>query len=1057
MANLVNVFQQELDNSGNILNGGKIYVYDFETVNLSSVYVNELGAAGTNPVILSSSGRAGIFLDAGVYSFLLTDSSDNTIATRNGVSVIGGLAGTGSTQIVESMEALRALASGSSTYVDMVGYYTKGDQGAGKFYWDADATGEDGGYTIQPNSAPVTGRWLRFVEGPVTPYQFGAYGDGVEDDLIPINSAITYAYANDRVIYFPAGDYGVSDSIDLVTLFAYIDNSSVRNQGYFEFLGENPETTRFIPLANIIGALISLDADSADDSEGAANIRQIMFDGFSIYSDNSKNSGAGFSVEYGLLCRWVAELTITNFYCINAVTKRGISLESCFPVKLDNLNITGNGSERAPTGSNSPTAVISAQTWATAQPLAIADRFTGVYIKGSSTTVLMTNSRVRQFVNGINIEGCEMFSAINNAWESCQTVPFANNGNIVNGIAHGFLISGTATWFNLESYYAEGNEVAVGIKGTVVGGNITGSYIHDNINIKTYANEINGLHIHRNYIKGGYYGLLDQGAEFKGCSFTNNLCYVGRSQKDTWFSLAENYSTYVNRQIDVRNNTFKIEFTNNRLTSFDRHTSNLADYPLNEYSLNGDGTAAISSDTFGKQRAFTVTGSTAVTNNIERRIIPTIGAQDSIRGAWCTMQIPVYKTTLAGQITYVLKYSGALSTTITGRDNTTGLAVTASADSTDYATFDWSTETGDVDLNITCSWDTGTGILVNYGYGSDPHVATIQIVTGTPPTNGDVISRTGGDVGGFTVASIPVITQRMLLTSTAEYESGVNCNFTSSGTLPTGLTAGTEYILTRIGETTTYYVSENADDFENLVYVNYTDAGTGTHSLHLYSAFYNNYIYFKVPQNAEYLTLQIQPKGGTYTVGQPVIYRGLWDDNIGSTISERFQNKPLEDNTTIADYYDGPSNPTLKTIKMLNVGTPGAGTIQLYSNNTLGTTLSPTTVTTSGSIITTAGRIQGFKGADVASVGAMVLGQGNFFVITGTTTINQIAKTDWQAGSIVTLKFNDTVTVKYAIAGDATYKPFLLSGAVDFVASINDTLTLIFDGDYWREIARTVI
>jgi hypothetical protein len=26
----------------------------------------------------------------------------------------------------------------------------------------------------------------------------------------------------------------------------------------------------------------------------------------------------------------------------------------------------------------------------------------------------------------------------------------------------------------------------------------------------------------------------------------------------------------------------------------------------------------------------------------------------------------------------------------------------------------------------------------------------------------------------------------------------------------------------------------------------------------------------------------------------------------------------LEDNTTIADYYDGPSNPTLKTIKMLN-------------------------------------------------------------------------------------------------------------------------------------------
>ena len=106
------------------------------------------------------------------------------------------------------------------------------------------------------------------------------------------------------------------------------------------------------------------------------------------------------------------------------------------------------------------------------------------------------------------------------------------------------------------------------------------------------------------------------------------------------------------------------------------------------------------------------------------------------------------------------------------------------------------------------------------------------------------------------------------------------------------------------------------------------------------------------------------------------------------------------------------------------------------------------------------GRIQGSKGADVASADEITLGiDGNYFDITGTTTINHINKTDWQPGSIITFQFDGAVTVTHnagSIAG--TESSMLLAGAVDFSATADDTLTLQKSTDnYWREISRCVI
>ena len=102
-------------------------------------------------------------------------------------------------------------------------------------------------------------------------------------------------------------------------------------------------------------------------------------------------------------------------------------------------------------------------------------------------------------------------------------------------------------------------------------------------------------------------------------------------------------------------------------------------------------------------------------------------------------------------------------------------------------------------------------------------------------------------------------------------------------------------------------------------------------------------------------------------------------------------------------------------------------------------------------------RIQGLKGTDVASADAITLGDGNFFDITGTTTINHMLTTDWQDGSVVTLQFDASLTVTHQAGGAiGDQADFFLAGAANFSATADDTLTLVFDGTNWKEVCRSV-
>lgn len=109
-------------------------------------------------------------------------------------------------------------------------------------------------------------------------------------------------------------------------------------------------------------------------------------------------------------------------------------------------------------------------------------------------------------------------------------------------------------------------------------------------------------------------------------------------------------------------------------------------------------------------------------------------------------------------------------------------------------------------------------------------------------------------------------------------------------------------------------------------------------------------------------------------------------------------------------------------------------------------------------MVKVAGRLQPAKGANIAAANNLTLGaDGTLFHITGATQINAITTTNWQAGSEITLIFDSTPTVKHNTAGGAGTAVLLLAGAVDFVATANDTLTLVYDGTSWFEKARSVI
>ncbi len=100
-------------------------------------------------------------------------------------------------------------------------------------------------------------------------------------------------------------------------------------------------------------------------------------------------------------------------------------------------------------------------------------------------------------------------------------------------------------------------------------------------------------------------------------------------------------------------------------------------------------------------------------------------------------------------------------------------------------------------------------------------------------------------------------------------------------------------------------------------------------------------------------------------------------------------------------------------------------------------------------------RSQGNMGEDVDSGETITLTEGNYFDITGTTTIDFITTILWKPGTLITLQFNSGITLNH----DTTPVPgntgaLFLDGNSNVTFVAGSTLTVCYDGEYWREISR---
>lgn len=128
---------------------------------------------------------------------------------------------TGAPKRVATIADLRLELNGDQAFrhAMMESYAVQEDGGGGTFYWATDTTTtDDGGSVIVPTfgALPRTGCWKRQFSGALDVRWFGARGNGVADDTVPINRASAAANARGGGdVFFPPGTYLYSAELHL--------------------------------------------------------------------------------------------------------------------------------------------------------------------------------------------------------------------------------------------------------------------------------------------------------------------------------------------------------------------------------------------------------------------------------------------------------------------------------------------------------------------------------------------------------------------------------------------------------------------------------------------------------------------------------------------------------------------------------------------------------------------------------------------------------------------------------------------------------------------------
>lgn len=123
------------------------------------------------------------------------------------LSLDGGGSGGGGISGMKSIAQLRAhVKVNLQTAIQVNSYYGDGGGGGGLYFVapEGDTTPDDGGYCIIADDGT---RWLLANDGPLNVKQFGAKGNGVQDDTVYIQKCFDTCGVLNRAAYIPSGRY----------------------------------------------------------------------------------------------------------------------------------------------------------------------------------------------------------------------------------------------------------------------------------------------------------------------------------------------------------------------------------------------------------------------------------------------------------------------------------------------------------------------------------------------------------------------------------------------------------------------------------------------------------------------------------------------------------------------------------------------------------------------------------------------------------------------------------------------------------------------------------